>query len=154
MAFVDHFIEAGPDECWLWTSRIDKHGYGRWSGNLAHRLAYTHFKGPIPAGLLVCHTCDNPVCVNPAHLWLGTNADNARDKVAKGRARGGSLSGGNRAKLTTKDALEIRRLRGTMTQAKIAAMFGVGQNTVSRIQNGHTWAAALRTLNTGADSRE
>jgi len=88
------------DGCLLWTGRLDPHGYGEFrlgsgrSGRrqtrLAHRVAYEIAKGPIPPGLCVCHSCDVRNCVEPAHLWLGTVADNNRDMVAKGRHRTGA----------------------------------------------------------------
>jgi hypothetical protein len=82
--------------CWLWRGAqkgrhyVTRTGYGHFALNgrkqvAAHRWSWIHFHGPIPAGLFVCHTCDNPVCVNPAHLFLGTVKDNALDMVAKGR---------------------------------------------------------------------
>jgi predicted XRE-type DNA-binding protein len=80
----------GPDECWPWAGACFTHGYGaaRYRGAtwVVHRLVWTLTHGPIPPGLFVCHTCDNPPCCNPAHLWLGTIADNNADKVRKGRA--------------------------------------------------------------------
>lgn len=77
------------DECWEWTAARHPSGYGtfyfngKWSR--AHRTAWELANGPIPEGLLVLHRCDNPPCVNPRHLWLGTDADNTRDMIAKGR---------------------------------------------------------------------
>jgi hypothetical protein len=78
--------QRGPDECWPWLASADEYGYGRFRGVAASRAAYTYTKGD-PGRLLVCHTCDNPGCVNPAHLWLGTVRDNGVDCSQKRRAR-------------------------------------------------------------------
>lgn len=88
------WVQKG-DGCWLWTGRISPTGYGlfdwyrsvRSHPRLAHRMMYTLSVGPIPEGLCVLHRCDNPPCVNPAHLFIGTQQDNMADKVAKGRHR-------------------------------------------------------------------
>ena len=82
---------AGPDECWLWTAGGHGQGYGHFTITRrcykSHQVAKASVVGPIPPGSCVCHTCDNPPCCNPAHLFIGTDTDNARDKIAKGRAR-------------------------------------------------------------------
>lgn len=75
--------------CWLWTGPVDKDGYGVYGGLRAHRFAYMMIKGSIEPGLLACHTCDIPGCVNPDHIFLGTQAENLADQRKKGRKPGG-----------------------------------------------------------------
>jgi hypothetical protein len=84
--------KRGADECWPWAAGLNSNGYGRFQiGSTeqegAHRVAYRLERGSIAAGLCVCHSCDNPRCCNPAHLWLGTSAENTRDRDLKGRGR-------------------------------------------------------------------
>lgn len=95
--FWSRVDKRGPDECWPWTGGRNTDGYGkapRATGSrpigrgytAAHRVSWAIHFGPVPDGLWVLHHCDNPPCVNPAHLWLGTNLDNIRDRDAKGRS--------------------------------------------------------------------
>jgi len=95
---------------------------------VAHRKAWELLKGPIPDGLLVLHTCDTPRCVNTSHLFLGTDADNHKDKSLKGRA--------HNALLTHDQVREIRKLFGTMFQKDIAERFGVKPGVISAIKHG------------------
>lgn len=87
------------DACWMWVGARNKRGYGNIQGVLAHRISWELYNGPIPDGLLVCHRCDTPGCVNPDHLFLGTHQDNSRDMIAKGR--------GGRTKLKRHQVLDI-----------------------------------------------
>ena len=139
----------GPG-CWLWTGAL-RNGYGQfWLRRRmprAHRLSYRYHVGPIPDGLCVLHNCpggDNPACVNPAHLWLGTQADNMRDMAAKGRSsRAPTMFGEEHvdAKLTTNDVRAIRRgLAAGTYQRELAATYGVSESSVSRIKTGRSWA--------------
>lgn len=139
--------------CWLWTGCRHPLGYGllAWTEAgekkyaRAHRLAYETFIGPIPAGMCVCHSCDNPRCVNPCHLFVGTHAQNMADMKAKGRrADIGAGATNARARLTDADVLAIRAAyRGSNArQADLANDFGVSQATVSRVIAGWKFSGA------------
>jgi len=130
----------GP--CWLWTGR-SRNGYGalyfygreRMASAVSYELAHGQ---PIPDSRHVLHKCDNPPCVNPTHLYLGTPADNSRDKVSRGRQAWGEKIGV--AKLSAVQVLDIRSLleQGNTTTS-LAKRFGVNQSTISRIKNGKRW---------------
>lgn len=137
--------EAGADDCWLWSGVPGKRGYGVlnvWQDGkahllTAHRLSYVLHYGRIEDGLFVCHRCDVRRCVNPSHLFLGTDADNKRDMLEKGRnyIPVGELS--RTAKLTEKQARHI--LYDERETATIAAEFGVSTITIRQIKTGVTW---------------
>lgn len=146
---VDAFwkrVEVGnPDMCWKWTgltstSKKNPTPYGvlGWCGNSAraHRVAYLLACGVIPDGMMVLHKCDNSLCCNPDHLYLGDHAQNMRDMVERKRRKGvgvGSCNG--RAKLTQAQANEIRSLYavGVVSQQTLAIQYGISQFAVSQI---------------------
>lgn len=161
---------GGASACWLWLGAGQRYGHvrvkrnGSWSTESAHRVAYELERGDIPAGLEVCHRCDNPKCVNPSHLFLGTRAENAADMVAKGRhatgarcrqknpARGdrnGSrlyperLARGERNARSRLSESVVRDMReryaaGT-SQGALAREYGVMQSTVSKVVLRQAW---------------
>jgi hypothetical protein len=133
--------------CWDWGKTINTNGYGvfyvaRFRPVAAHRLAYEMAHGPVPDGLCVCHTCDNRKCVNPAHLFLGTNADNVADRESKGRGRPSNPKGSASwaATLDEKKVLAIRKqLSAGGKQTEVAKAFGISQSTISQIKRRKTW---------------
>lgn len=126
-------------ECWIWQRATDRDGYGqlRREGSLiaAHRFLYEVFNGPIPEGKNVLHHCDTPPCVNPDHLFLGTQQDNLADMCAKGRQAKGATHGS--AQLTENDVLAIRA--DDRLQKEIAVDYGISQSHVSNICSGRFW---------------
>lgn len=132
------------DSCWEWKAGTHQFGYGTFwflgKNITAHRYSYQLAKGKIPKGMLVCHSCDNPKCVNPNHLFLGTYADNVNDMMAKGRNPDKRGERHHLAKLTNKDVQEIRQLAAQgISKAEIAKRKGIDQSTVSRIVNHKRW---------------
>lgn len=135
--------QTGKNGCWLWTGARGKRGYGvfeiqrkQWK---AHRFSYAVLVGDIPNGMLVCHKCDNPPCVNPCHLFLGTPEDNVRDMLAKGRGRQ-PLGLARNAKVTEDQVREMRKLREAGEMIKtIAKRFGVRRELVSLVTRRITW---------------
>lgn len=141
---------AGDDECWEWMAGRNADGYGtitmgrrgRWRPVRAHRVSWTIAFGAIPDGLWVLHRCDNPPCVNPAHLFLGTNLDNDKDRDAKGRGNPVRGSAHCCAKLSERDVCEIRRELAARekTQYVIADEFGVTSKAISLIARNKRWS--------------
>lgn len=129
------------NDCWHWTGSCNNKGYGRIQINkkniAAHRLSWKIHFGMIPKDLCVLHTCDNPKCVNPNHLFLGTSEDNIKDKVDKNRQAKGENIG--ISKLTMNQVKEIRILKGKFSQRKIAKMFSVAYSTIAYIHKNKTW---------------
>lgn len=145
---------VSPNGCWTWHGSLNAYGYGRISQGsgeshriyMAHRLSYEIHCGPIAAGLYVCHRCDNPPCVNPAHLFLGTQFDNMRDCASKGRNGAqrhpecvrGERNG--RAKLTAADVETIRaQVAKGVSHRSLAEQYGVVRSTVSFLVKRQTW---------------
>ncbi len=137
------------DKCWMWRGYVDQLGYGRCGPNLygsskAHRSSYLLFKGQIPDGLCVMHTCDVRNCVNPSHLVVGTQEENIADRVRKGRCQknGGKRGEENHyAKLTEKEVKEIRHKHETgATQRSLAIEYSVSPMAVSRLIRRESWA--------------
>ena len=134
-------VQRGPD-CWLWTASRHSAGYGQISINnrpvTAHRVAWELTVGPVPAGMDVCHTCDNRLCVNPAHLFLGTRAENMADMARKYRGTTGERN--RHAKLTDQQVIAIRAARAQgESRHEVAARFGVSPYTVKDIERRKTW---------------
>jgi len=132
----------GPDECWEWRAYRNRDGYGSFSGKNrrlvgAHRVSYQLCCGADPGDLHVCHTCDNPGCVNPAHLFLGTHSDNMRDKESKRRGRHAKGESHWRAKLTEEDVLVIRA--STDSTYALAKRYGVDPAVIGSAISGKTW---------------
>lgn len=115
----------------------------------AHRVAYELYRGPIPDGMLVCHKCDVRVCVNPDHLFLGTHADNMRDRSAKGRTAIGERS---RSTLSNEDALTIHR--STLRTSTLARKFGVSEGCIFGIRTGVTWTHVTGGANALLEMKE
>ena len=144
--FWPKVAKAGADECWLWTASIASHGYGclRVDGKTrtAHTLAWELSRGPIPAGMFVCHHCDVKACCNPAHLFLGTAADNAQDMGRKGRHPGNGLRGDRHpnARLTSEIVASIRTSVAVgVSQSEMARRVGVTVAQVNNIIRGKQW---------------
>jgi len=143
--FFSKFQKGSINECWNWMGCKNKKGYGYLGicgKNIrAHRFSYELHKGAIPKGLLVCHTCDNPSCVNPKHLWLGTNFDNMRDMVLKKRTSKKHGEQHHRSKLTKQQVEEIRNLYNLHIYSlrEISIKFNTAFQNIWFICKGKSW---------------
>lgn len=145
------FVIGDPDECWPWLDKPNENGYGLFWSRLddgttclykAHRVVYTVMVGPIPIDRDLCHTCDNPPCVNPYHKFIGTEMDNWVDSNAKGRTSLPPVHYGwnNWSTVLTKEqVLEIRAIYPSKTQRALARKYGVTQTAIWCIVNRKTW---------------
>lgn len=139
LASVEYDTNGG---CWLWSAGCFTDGYARMNASdksiRGHRYAWLLYNGPIPDSAKVCHRCDRRICVNPSHLFLGTQAENMADMVSKGRSLRGSKH--NKAVLNEADILAIRAQRAAgLTLREIANAFNVSTSTVGMIVAGQTW---------------
>lgn len=159
-------VDPQPNGCWFWRGNINTNGYGLFAlyGQRrigAHRAAWELTRGPIPQGMIVCHRCDNPRCVNPEHLFIGTHLDNARDRVSKGRGRypgpknpaTGNRNGSytkpervrrgtqvNTCKLNDEKVKEIRARHAAGTTAyRIACELGMDKKTIQCLVDRKSW---------------
>lgn len=155
-SYVEKFWKSvnKADGCWLWTGAVNPKGYGYAQVDrtrLAHRVAYQMANGPISAAVMVCHHCDVPACVNPAHLYAGDARANARDAIERGRLATGRRNGRYTkpectsrgegrpaAKLTWAKVAEIRRLRH-LPRKDVAAMFGVSVPVICNVLSNKAW---------------
>lgn len=148
---VDRFWEkvsiGWKGECWPWKGALDGAGYGDFKfggrNTKAHRVSWELENGPIPGddsyhGVCVLHKCDNPACVNPDHLFLGSHQENMTDRGRKDRHATGESSG--RAKLSEDDVRAIRYFANTFSSRKLGEMYGVGHRQILNILHYKSWA--------------
>ena len=161
IARLEQASEGGRDACWIWPRKKDGQGRGRvWvDGKLkiAHRAVWEYLRGPIPAGKLLCHHCDNPSCVNPGHLYVGTHADNMRDMRERKRSFGARnpekcREVGRQSGLKNVWARGARNPKAKLTLGQVDAIksdtrptrflvsdYGVARTTIQRIRQGTLW---------------
>lgn len=148
MKTIEYFRERSKVDangCWVWQLYAFPNGYGGFSEHVnrttqttsAHRGAWAAAHGPIAHGSVVCHRCDNRLCCNPEHLFLGTQSDNIKDMVAKGRGNPRRGEDHHNSKLTAGDVRMVKLLLGLgVRQYRLSQLYGVGQQTISAINTG------------------
>lgn len=140
-ALIFHGWTVEDSECWTWSGPTSE-GRGVLSVNgqrhYAYRVAYECWVDPIPPGYVICHRCDNPICMNPAHLFAGTQLDNIDDMTVKGRSVHGTKN--HHAVLSPESVATVMGLLAAgIPQPRIAAKFGVARTTISAISTGRSW---------------
>lgn len=141
-------IKVAPSGCWEWTAGKNPQGYGKISITLfgkreqqAQRVAWIYKNGPIPNGRMICHHCDNPACINPDHLFVGTHKENSDDKVKKGRQWKPIGTLNPHTKINEDVVRTIRTLRGHgIAYKEVARISGSSENVVNHILNGRCWS--------------
>lgn len=150
LRFFKHIL-LQENGCWLWSSYVHKNGYGRviidGKVRLSHRISWLIHRGQIPSQIdghktFICHTCDNRACVNPDHLYLGNHIQNMNDMKVRNRADRRYGNKNKAAKLNREKAQEIRKFYhdNSLSQDKVAFIYGVSQKTISDIVVGKRWA--------------
>ena len=134
-------FSGGPDGCWVWAGARDTRDYGKIVRNgrveKAHRVMWEEMNGPIPPGLFGCHHCDNPPCVNPAHLFLGTHAENMADMMRKGRYPTGSAHHNTKLTAKGKEIAVLMLQSGCFKQTEIARRLNVSDATICLIKKAY-----------------
>jgi hypothetical protein len=126
---------SNPKDCWEWTGSSHPFGYGRFCGKLTHRISYELHYGSLNKGECVLHQCDNPRCVNPTHLKIGTRTDNARERTDRKRGPVGS-----KVKQSILTELQVLEIRASSKSAKyLSALYGVGESNIYAIRSRTTW---------------
>ena len=149
LSWFEQKYKLSPSGCWEWVAARDSRGYGRFGLDngktiLAHRYSWEIYKGPIPPGGHICHRCDNPPCVRPGHLFLGSALLNQRDSMKKGRKTNPPIHSGethHKAKLTLKKVSAIRKAYSSkgVSQRKLAKEYGISQTVIGRVVRFELW---------------